>query len=415
MSTRWLIAADDLTGAADCAIAFTKVGLPSAVVWGKGTADAPVLSVNIESRAMKAKEAAQAHASFLQRLWDPSIKLYKKIDSTLRGQPAAELAETLNYLEKAGKRSLAIVCPAFPSTGRTTENGSVMINGVLLENSPIWARDHTYSTSHLPSLLAEAGIKTDFISLDVVRSTTQSLSHRIEQALQEGGAALVCDATSEKDLDSIAKITLPYANSLLWVGSAGLAAALARAGNPVPLKPVHPLPKQSGGVLIAVGSLSEISRASSQHIANSGKVLHVLADPDSILSAPNQRLDDISICVTQALSEGHDVLLEIALSQEPDLKQGKTLMDNLAQALQPAATMISGLVATGGDTAVALLNHFGVSGLDLVEEVESGIPLGLSIGAIRVPVVTKAGAFGSETTLLHCLSRIKEITAQSSS
>jgi uncharacterized protein YgbK (DUF1537 family) len=35
MAGRWLILADDLTGAADCAIAFGRRGLAAAVTWGE--------------------------------------------------------------------------------------------------------------------------------------------------------------------------------------------------------------------------------------------------------------------------------------------------------------------------------------------------------------------------------------------
>ena len=34
VAARWLILADDLTGAADCAIAFARQGIASAVGWG---------------------------------------------------------------------------------------------------------------------------------------------------------------------------------------------------------------------------------------------------------------------------------------------------------------------------------------------------------------------------------------------
>ena len=35
MARRWLILADDLTGAADCAIAFGRRGYAAAVTWGE--------------------------------------------------------------------------------------------------------------------------------------------------------------------------------------------------------------------------------------------------------------------------------------------------------------------------------------------------------------------------------------------
>lgn len=164
MQSNWFIAADDLTGAADCAIAFTKAGTPAAVIWGDGTSSAPVVSANIESRAMTAAQAAVAHREALERFWSPSTRLYKKVDSTLRGQPAAELAETVAFLKEKGAGAFVIVTPAFPGTGRTTEGGAVLVQGQPLESTPLWARDHTYESAHIPTILTEAGLPADAIS-----------------------------------------------------------------------------------------------------------------------------------------------------------------------------------------------------------------------------------------------------------
>ena len=57
----------------------------------------------------------------------------------------------------------------------------------------------------------------------------------------------------------------------------------------------------------------------------------------------------------------------------------------------------SGLVLVGGDTAVAALAAFGAHGLRIQREVQPGIPQGRLVGGPHhgLPVVTKAGAFGS--------------------
>ena len=55
MSERWLIVADDLTGAADCAIAFAKRGKAATVGWGdRGDAGAAgmVFSYDADSRGL---------------------------------------------------------------------------------------------------------------------------------------------------------------------------------------------------------------------------------------------------------------------------------------------------------------------------------------------------------------------------
>ncbi len=411
MPSNWLIAADDLTGAADCAIAFTKSGIPAAVIWGEGTSDAPVISANIESRSLSPATAAKAHQDALERLWVPGTLLYKKIDSTIRGQLAAELAASVAFLKAKKAGTFAIISPAFPGTGRTTEGGAVRVQGAPLESTPIWARDHSYDNAHLPTICEQVGLKTGLADLAMVRRGPEALGRFIDEARLSGFDAMVCDATTEADLDIIAGATLNRAEDLFWVGSGGLAASLARlesAGSQ--LRTIN-LPNRKGGVLIAVGSLAEASRGSAQHLARSGKVHHALIAHDIILSAGKTALTTQAEAVIAELKSGRDVLLEIALTDSPDLAIGVKLMDNLAAALRPAAEVIGGLIATGGDTAVALLNHFGVNGLELLEEVESGIPLGLSIGHIRTPVVTKAGAFGGEATLERCLDRIHAVKA----
>ena len=77
--------------------------------------------------------------------------------------------------------------------------------------------------------------------------------------------------------------------------------------------------------------------------------------------------------------------------------------------LQPAAPHIGALFATGGETALALLSALGVNGIRLLDEVEPGVPLGLTRGALRVPIITKAGAFGDAGTLGRCLSHLRRL------
>jgi len=62
---------------------------------------------------------------------------------------------------------------------------------------------------------------------------------------------------------------------------------------------------------------------------------------------------------------------------------------------------------TGGDTAGAVLAQLGVHALRLVAEVEPGVPLGMTVGPLALPFVTKAGAFGDEATLARCLARLR--------
>jgi uncharacterized protein YgbK (DUF1537 family) len=50
-----------------------------------------------------------------------------------------------------------------------------------------------------------------------------------------------------------------------------------------------------------------------------------------------------------------------------------------------------------------------VHGIGLVDEVEPGIALGVTRGAIQVPIVTKPGAFGDDGSLCRCLDAVASL------
>lgn len=415
MTNAWLIVADDLTGAADCAIAYAKNNVATSVIWGDGKAETQAVSINVESRPLTAERAAECHHRALTQLLQPEAGLYKKIDSTIRGQPAAEIAATMKFLSENGRSSFAVMAPAFPAAGRTTENGSIKVNGAPLEETPIWARDHSYANANLADILGSVGIRAKIIPLDTIRRGVETVSGTIAVAKCQGYGAVICDAITEADLDIIAKATLPMIGNLFWVGSGGLASSLAKVGSSATRsgQPVS-LPQRPGGILVTVGSLAEASRAAAAQLVASGTVRHAPIHPDVILADDRTELNKAVASIVYDLTTGRDVLVEVILTASPDLKRGVELMDRLAEALEPCAPVAAGLIATGGDTAIALLNHFGINGIHLVDEVESGIPLGLTIGNINIPLITKAGAFGSKTTLLRCLERMRLIKQKGS-
>jgi len=93
-----LIIADDLSGAADCAIGFASAGRSTVVTLAPGAATsgtahtAQILAADTDTRRLTPQEAAQRSAEAWQALQAPGRRLYKKIDSTLRGNWAAEVA-----------------------------------------------------------------------------------------------------------------------------------------------------------------------------------------------------------------------------------------------------------------------------------------------------------------------------------
>ena len=89
MTRRWLILADDLTGAADCAIALGRRGLAAVVIWGDvGNARScqePILAYDTASRGLSADAAAARHRDVLASLPGSGRLFFKKIDFYFAG------------------------------------------------------------------------------------------------------------------------------------------------------------------------------------------------------------------------------------------------------------------------------------------------------------------------------------------
>lgn len=419
MACRWLILADDLTGAADCAIAFGRRGHAAVVTWGE-VGDAsdrqmPVLAYDAASRGLAAEAAAGRHADALKRLSAPGRLLFKKIDSTLRGQPAAETAAALAHLKSRSDSAFGVFAPAFPATGRTTVDGRVLVNGRALEQAEVWQRDHTYPNADLVDVLATAGIRGEKVALGTVRGG--DLRAMFASLAGEGDRIAVCDAETDHDLHLIAEASLPMSSatassSTFFIGSAGFAHALAGLDAGDGAEPPR-MTASASGTLIVVGSLAGASRSAARELAATGTVAHFPVAPETLLDGGAGR-GSLAGDVMKRLCGGGDALIEIMMDDEPDLSLGPRLSQALADALQSVAPAIGAFAATGGETAAMLLSRFGVNGIRLADEIEPGVSLGLSLGKLSIPVATKAGAFGDKLSLIRISERLRAVRIKGS-
>jgi uncharacterized protein YgbK (DUF1537 family) len=167
----------------------------------------------------------------------------------------------------------------------------------------------------------------------------------------------------------------------------------------------------AGAALFVIGSVSSVSRRQAQALEEQAEPACFVAPPAMLqageASASWRAMRD---AVRDALSGGRDVVASIGTQDGVLPGQGRALCNSLAALLAPAASRVGALVATGGETARAVLGAFGIRGLRLVREIEPGVPLSMALGACAnpfgsglrpIPVVTKAGAFGSHDALLN--------------
>lgn len=395
----WLVIADDLSGAADCAIGFALHGAHAVVVLDEVPAEAlqaDVVAADADSRRLAPPAAAARSVATWHQGEGPTRRLYKKIDSTLRGNWAAETAALVPL---AG---LALVAPAFPATGRTTVAGRMLVNGRPLEGSDIWRLERLAGPADLCALLAAQGLRSALLPLDAIRSGSAALRARIEALAREGVQALACDAETEQDLAALAAASIDLTAPAFWVGSGGLARALAAQA---PLTSNTPLPPEPVGrpVLTMVGSLSGVSGRQTACLRERSGMAALTVPPQVLRDGPaHARWAELQQAIAAPLQAGADLLLGIGRDDAFDPAEGPRLSTALAQLALPGFQHAGGLIATGGETARAMLAAAGIAALTLRREVEPGVPLSSSPARPGLParrIVTKAGAFGSDAAL----------------
>ncbi len=393
------IVADDLTGAGDTAVQFVRAGWPTQLSVGRAgqaladseTCSTEVIAVTTHSRALSPEQAALVVQEDVAALRAAGVRrLYKKVDSTLRGPFRAEIeAARRAWHEDA----IAVVCPAFPATGRTLKDGILYVDGVpVTETSAATDPVTPVTQAHVPTLL-DAG----HVAL-VAGESAQSLAERIKTA----GSVVVVDAVTDEDIDRLAHAIALAGENVLPVGSGGLAAPLAR---------LWARADGQGAVVVVVTSQHSAARSQADDLVAAGArtwtpSLQDLADDAPWAQYCGQAMQQI---------EGDDTT-EVWLLVAPQGTLPELDSDAVAERLGELAAKLvldghaRGVVATGGDGASAVLNALGAGGITLVDEVTGGMPLGILTGgpAAGLPVVTKAGGFGAPDALMRAVKAVRE-------
>jgi uncharacterized protein YgbK (DUF1537 family) len=396
-----LIIADDLSGAADCAIAFASAGHNTVVTLDAthDTGDASVVAIDTDTRRLTGAQAGQRTLAAYQALIAPGQKLYKKIDSTLRGNWAAEVAALQTT---AG---MAIIAPAFPATGRTTVDGQVLVNGQPLETTDTWKLEHSDRSADMTSMLQAAGLRVARLTLPVLRGDTATLARHMAEAANSEAQALIVDAVTTEDLKILSVVSTQLNEATFWVGSGGLAREIALlpdfiSGANQPSSDEH---EKYAPTLVLVGSLSAVSERQCALLKERTGIEEVVVPP-AVLRQGKKHTDWESweARIGQCLNQGDDLLLRIGRDDAFDPAEGAHLSTELAALVRSNFAQVGGVIATGGETARALLCAVGIGSLQLLREVEAGVAFGRPITALagrRPGVVTKAGAFGTDHAL----------------
>lgn len=403
-----VIIADDITGAGDSGVHFAAAGrrialLLNRAALGETLANHEMATLSSESRFMEPGEAAKAVRQTVRECRAAGADVvYKKIDSTLRGNPGAETEALLDE----GSFQIALVCPAMPKTGRTVREGKLFLHGRSLGDTEV--RNDPFNPVPSDDVAGTLAGQTDLpianISLAHVRAGGEALAETVSSMAAKGARILVADAESDFDLATIADAVRRLRNasravhgkSILPVGAGGLAEAIAGPTG------ASPAAAPRGRMLAVVGSLTGTSLAQIDYAASHGgfRILDMdvqawLADPD----AEFRRLTSL------AAIDDAPLLLKnrIAPSGRIDVDDGIRAAAVFAEAAR-AVSVAAGcgiLYATGGSTAMAILQKLGVHAVTLERECMPGVVMSsfAPAGTKLRRFISKAGGFGGPETI----------------
>jgi uncharacterized protein YgbK (DUF1537 family) len=399
------IIADDLTGAADAAGYFAELGFPTAVCLHHGQwPSADVVAVSTDSRGLSREGAAErtrvvASAILAHRDTQPARWVYKKIDSTLRGHPGAELAAVMDVL----RTDRALVAPAFPAQGRTTVSGVQLLNGITLDATEF--ADGPVSAA-VPELFRPYVARRSLhaVTLDTVKAGHLAITAELQSGKHD---LFIADARTEADLLDLARAAVACDVDLLC-GSGGLARALADTLSPAAVSgPPGQPSRRAAPVLIVAGSRHPVTASQVEVAASHGGVLVRIAL--DVRAQLDTSCADEQETAEGSLAAGKDVILATVgqSDRSPTYQRFSDRLAGMVRALAGRAE-IGGLVLTGGDTAAAVVLALGSDVVRLGGEVSPGIPWGwLGNGPHPgLPVVLKAGGFGSRDTLVQCVEHL---------
>jgi uncharacterized protein YgbK (DUF1537 family) len=388
LKDKWLILADDLTGACETGGELVEKGLET-VVLPSASGPAPpepveAIVVNTDSRHLPPAQAARRVRTWFQRA-GTARRVYKKTDSTLRGNVGAEL-EAL--MEAAGLDSLPFV-PAFPQAGRTTQGGIQYVQGVPLAESA-FARDPASpvrSSSVREILAGQTSVEVELVSPRALGAAVARPGRRI----------LLFDARTARDLSSIAEAIdacgltdAAGAAGLLWalVGGAAFSLRKERSSRPEPM-------------LLVNGSLHPVSiEQLEQGIRGGMEEVRIL----ETTGAAGQ--------LAASLRSGRDVALHHPARLGPE--QGQGVPDRLAQCVADALGTLETLpilVVLGGQTSKAVVERLDTAYLVPLRRLGPGLIETRARSRLgSLTLVTKSGGFGDPDLLCYLRGIYRERT-----
>ena len=407
------VIADDLTGSNDTGVHFLSTNDDVVVVVDPAAEITSSLAastvINTDTRLCTPEQAYQKVRTGIDKYVEFKPKeIYKKVDSTLRGNVGAEIDAVMDAVDF----KVACVATATPRNGRTVKNGVCFVNGVRLSKTEMAKDPFTpVSFSDVRKIIAEQSSRCiGLLSLETIRSAFDCALESLTALISSGVEIVVTDAETVEDLRTVRTLFTHIQQPVLYVGSAGLFHA---TGTPLPVEHQQKALalKMNPKILFVVGSLMETTLSQVNYLQDRQAIQICLLSTENLLNKGNAEIERQKSIIDTAFKTSDIVLLRTDRTQteltQVASKVGSTLGSIVRQVAETVD--IDVMVVTGGDTALNVLKKLRVSSLKLKDEVLPGIPIAeIDIPKTLKPTlfVTKAGSYGDSDALAGVLDYI---------
>ena len=420
---KYIVIADDLTGSnATCSL-FKKIGLRAASILklqGDINYDVDVISYSTASRGLDKEEAYKKVSEAIKILKNKDVLVYnKRIDSTLRGNIGTEINAMLDNLEDD---RIAVVVPAYPDSGRIVVNKTMLVNGVLLENSDAGKDPKTPIKTSCVESLVQKDIKysSTYFTLSDIAQPIEEISKKIQEAIKKS-RVLIFDAVNNEDIIKISKAIIHSDINIVTVDPGPFTLYYSKE-----LQKKNHLEKK---ILMVIGSVTATTKKQIEYILQEEDIFLVKMKVEDFFEKETclKEIERVISFVKKGIAS-YDLFL-VTTSPIGDEKKAdlQKLAENLNTTVEEISKIIAntltetivkilketekfeGVYSSGGDITIALLEKLKAIGVEIREEVIPLAAYGRLIGGDfpNLKLVSKGGMVGDEKTIKLCLHKIK--------
>ena len=420
---KYIVIADDLTGSnATCSL-FKKIGLRAASILklqGDINYDVDVISYSTASRGLDKEEAYKKVSEAIKILKNKDVLVYnKRIDSTLRGNIGTEINAMLDNLEDD---RIAVVIPSYPDSGRIVVNKTMLVNGVLLENSDAGKDPKTPIKTSCVESLIQKGIKysSTYFTLSDIEQPIEEIVKKIQEAIKKS-RVLIFDAVNNEDIIKISKAVIHSNINIVTVDPGPFTLYYSKE-----LQKKNHLEKK---ILMVIGSVTATTKKQIEYILQEEDIFLVKMKVEDFFEKETclKEIERVIAYIKKGIAS-YDLFL-VTTSPIGDEKKAdlQKLAENLNTTVEEISKIIAntltetvvkilketekfeGVYSSGGDITIALLEKLKAIGVEIREEVIPLAAYGRIIGGDfpNLKLVSKGGMVGDEKTIKLCLHKIK--------